>query len=135
MPDDKIPVDPDLPQSNEKLEGIELRKLDAEVKLIEAKAGEYRQRFIVRWVTVAIGVIVVVAMFVVLIHLSHSSIRGYLAPSSASFMVAIVVAPILSITTVTVAMFVGAFRKFDEGDLEKAGNGVTGIASVLKSGS
>lgn len=45
--------------------------------------------------------------------------------------VAAIVGPIVSITTVTVALFIGAFRKFEKKDLDTMADGAPTSTSIL----
>ncbi|MGV6802129.1 MAG: hypothetical protein ACWA5L_09440 [bacterium] len=38
----------------------------------------------------------------------------------------------MSITAITIAFFVGAFRKFEDKDIEKMGNGVANAANMMR---
>ncbi|MGA0543622.1 hypothetical protein [Neotabrizicola sp. VNH66] len=68
-----------------------------------------------------------------LAHLVHNTFWGPFHFASGAFSVAMIVAPIASITAITAALFVGAFRKFDEKDLEALGNGAAGAYNTFRS--
>lgn len=127
------------------------KQIDVEAKLLDLSADlqrlstrELGQRFWIRWIAISTGVIVIALMVAIMAHLMHESFsyaekensiwRTFLF-SSPSVGVAMIVAPILSITTITVAIFVGAFRRFDDSDVKSIGTGATGAVSSYFSGS
>ncbi|MDF1620943.1 hypothetical protein [Pseudothioclava nitratireducens] len=114
-------------------EALELRLLDAEQKNLDLIKKESGQRFWIRWIAVGVGVAVILAMSALLTHLVHEVFWGPFLVASPAFAVAMLVAPITSITAITVALFVGAFRKFDDKDMETLGNGAAGAFNVFKS--
>lgn len=67
-----------------------------------------------------------------LVHLVHSVFWGPFVFVSPAFAVAMIVAPVVSITAITVSLFIGAFKKFDDKDLETIGNGAMGAAGMFK---
>lgn len=136
---ERIPqLDPTLskePSSVEKIaerENLEFDLLKAEAKLIKLSHRETWQRYMIKWAAVITGLVVIAAMGFVLWHLVHSVFWGPFMRGSAAFSVVIVTAPIVSITTITVALFVGAFRRFEDKDLETMGNGVAGAANLIR---
>lgn len=138
MPDNIPPVDPDLNPSglpqNGRREELEFELLEAEASLNRLAHREIGQRYIIKWVAVLTGVLVILGMAVTLWHMVHSVFWGPFVFANAAFTVAMIVAPITSITAITVALFVGAFRKFEENDLESMGNGVAGAANFMRGG-
>jgi hypothetical protein len=107
---------------------LEADLLASEAKLLRLAGKEAGQRHVIRWIAVSTGLVVIAGMFGVLYHTLHMiSWWPWLRPPS-TFMIVIVAGPVASITTITVALFIGAFRKFEEKDAESAANGVsTGI--------
>lgn len=134
MSDDIPPIDPDLPTSNASQETLELRLLSLEDENLYLKRREYGQRHKIRWIAVGTGAVVILAMLAIMGHLLHHIYWGPFMRPNPSFAVAMIVAPIASITAITVALFVGAFRKFDDKDLEAMGNGAAGAANLFRGG-
>ncbi|WP_273283207.1 hypothetical protein [Pseudooceanicola atlanticus] len=138
MPDKIPPVDPDLsqrdPTRDKRREELEFELLEAEAKLKQLAHREIGQRYVIKWVAVVSGVLVIIGMACALTHLVHKVFWGPFVFASPAFTVAMIVAPIASITTITVALFVGAFRRFEDKDLESFGNGVNAGASVFRGG-
>ncbi|MBA98008.1 MAG: hypothetical protein COB29_09945 [Sulfitobacter sp.] len=136
MPDDIPPIDPDLIHDGSSQyagrEELEFELLEAEASLKRLAHRELGQRYIIKWVAVSTGVIVILGMSGALWHMVHSVIWGPFVFANAAFSVAMIVAPITSITAITVALFVGAFRKFEEKDLEVVGSGVAGAANFMR---
>ena len=107
----------------------EFELLETERLLRKLQRREYGQRISLRWIAVATGLIVIVCMGLGLAHVMHSIGLYSYRPINASLYVALVVAPILSITSITVALFIGAFRRFEDRDLDTA---TDGAASAFK---
>ena len=139
MSEGEIPtVDPDLSADgatrNSRRERLEFELLEAEAALRNLAHREIGQRYIIKWVAVISGVIVIVGMAATLWHLVHSVFWGPFVFVSPAFSVAMIVAPIVSITTITVALFVGAFRKFEDKYIEVVNGGVTGALNIMRGG-
>ncbi|MFK4794235.1 hypothetical protein [Sphingobium sp. ZW T5_29] len=113
----------DLPTESEgsrRFVDLELRLLDADAKAKENLNREADQRYFLRWGAVALSVAVVAGMAFMLYHVGYYMLSKSVANVPAAFLVAIYVAPIVSMTTVSLALLVAAFRAFKDGD-EKAG--------------
>lgn len=111
---------------------LELLTLEAQLKGYAKK--EASQRYIIKWVAVAIGILVILSMLTILGHALHRLHWWPLLRPSPAFMVVIVAAPVASITTITIAFFIGAFRKFDDKDADRAANGVATGLNVYRGG-
>jgi hypothetical protein len=120
----------DAPSRNE----LEFELLEVERALSRLLHREINQRYIIKWIAIISGVVVILGMAAALAHLVHMAFLGPFLFASAAFSVAMIVAPVISITTITVAMFVGAFRRFEDKDLEAMGNGAVGAAGFIKGG-
>ena len=114
------PTDPDL----ESLETVksEFDLLEVNAKLERERYREAGQRYWLRWIALGFGVIVIFGMAVVLW-------RAFTVETSS---VGTIIAPIVSITTITVTIFVAAFRKFEAKNLDTVGGGVTRGATMLR---
>jgi len=138
MPDEIPKIDPDLDGDeatrNIRRENIEFEQLEAEAAFKRMAHREVGQRFYIRWVAVVTGVVVTIGMAFVLWHSVHNIFIGPVTFVGPALSVAMIVTPIFSITSITVALFVGAFRKFEEKDLESIGNGIVGAANYVRSG-
>jgi hypothetical protein len=134
------PIKPVLPQnaSVSELEAPEFN--DFEHKLLELsksvktlQQAELRQRIWLRWGAAALGVLVIVGMSLMLWHLMHHLLFfGLFIRVPASVAVVMFVAPVLSITTITVILFIAAFRRFEDKDFDSAGAGLTSGINTLK---
>jgi hypothetical protein len=101
---------------------IELRLLDAGAKSKENVNREADQRFNLRRLAVGMGVILIFGMGVMLYHVAHAVFTPHYFEKPSMYVVAALVAPILSMTTVSIALLVAAFRGFkgsDEADAAK----------------
>lgn len=136
MSDDIPDIDPDLTmgESQADREKLELRLLEAEALFREHGNREAGQRFWLRWIAAMVGVGVIFLMVALLTHLIHQVFWGPILLVGPAFSVAMIIAPITSITAITVVFFIGAFRKFEDKDLEKMGNGVSGAANWMRGG-
>ena len=111
---------------------LEFELLEAEQALRELLTREAGQRYWLRWIAVGTGGLVIFRMAAALWFLANRIFWGPIVVGSPAFSVAIIVAPIISITSITVALFVGAFRKFDDKDLETMGNGLSGTTKLMR---
>ena len=122
--------------TNEKREDSqELKLLGLEATLKGLANREIGQRYLIKWIAIGTGVGVILCMFGILVHMFHQFLWGPFIAASPALSVAMIVAPIVSITTITVAIFIGAFRKFEEKDLEALGNGTLGALNAFKTNS
>ena len=92
---------------------------------------ELVQRYRVQQIAVGMGVSVFVFMAYILFH--HLFCKPLLPPEH-HFSWVLVVAPITSITIITVALFVAAFRRFEDKDSSKVRDGVSLGANVAGQG-
>ena len=134
---DSIPkIDPDIETENlartERRDELEFELLEAEAALRRFNHREVRQRYIIKWLAVISGLIVIVGMSGILWHLVHNAFWGPFLFASPAFSVAMIVAPITSITAITVVLFIGAFRRFEDKDIETAGNGAATSANLFR---
>lgn len=136
MSEDIPPIDTTTTEANRSAdyELLELRLLRMETENQDLKRREYGQRRAIRWIAVGTGIVVILGMAAILTHLVHSTFWGPFHFASGGFSVAMIVAPIASITAITVALFVGAFRKFEDNDIEAIGNGAAGAINMTRGG-
>lgn len=113
-------------------ERLEFELLETDRALRSLQKRERGQSYWLRWIAVGTGCVVIASMATVLTHLFHSLFWGPFFFAGSALAVAMIVAPIASITAITVALFVGAFRKFDDKDLETVGNGAAGAYSAFR---
>ena len=123
------PVPRDTADSNQTRRGQEQREfelLELEAKGRKLQNLESSQRLLLRWLSVALGVIVIVAMMAALCHMAHAALSPSIQYISPAFAVASIVAPIFSITAITVTILIGAFRRFGDRDVD-------GVSAVVPS--
>jgi hypothetical protein len=90
------------------------READQLYSIRERSAG---QRFLLRQIAVTMVVLIIFGMGALLAHVAHWLPNG---PNSMGAVIALHIAPIVSMTTLAIALLVAAFRGFKDGD-EKAG--------------
>lgn len=117
---------------SEDLERLEFELLETDRALRVLQKREAGQRYWLRWIAVFTGILVIAGMSAVLTHLVHRTFWGPFHFASGAFSVAMIVAPIASITAITVALFVGAFRKFDDRDMETIGTGAASTFNMFR---
>lgn len=128
------PVPPRVTPNEDILRRQEQREqefLDAEAKARSLQNREFDQRFWLRWLAVVLGIIVIVFMSIALLHMAHSALSPNIQYLSPAFAVAMIVAPVLSITAITVTILIGAFRRFGDSDLDGSSGAVAGAISAL----
>ena len=104
-------------------------KWEAKSRLLDLRERE--QKYWTRWAALGIGCAVLLLMvFILLYHLFCEP----LLPKNSEFLWIIIVAPITSITVITVALFVAAFRRFEDKDSDKMHSGVSLGTNVLGQG-
>jgi hypothetical protein len=101
-------------------EDIEFRLLNADARAKDNINREHDQRYFLRWLAVIMTVVLMLAMGCLLGHVAHSFKGLSNAGLAAAFLIALYVAPIVSMTTLSLALLVAAFRGYRDGD-EKAG--------------
>jgi len=136
MAEDIPPIDTlDLRENddlNKRIALLEFDRLEAESKLLRYQHRETQQRYVLKWGVVILGLIVIIFMACVLMHLSPKAIWGPFFLGSPAFSVAMIVAPITSITAIVITFFVGTFRKFEDHDVQKLGDSVAGAAAIMR---
>jgi hypothetical protein len=111
---------------------LEYQVLELSKSVLTIQRAELSQRLILRWLAAVVGLLTIGGMAGMLAHVVHQSFWGPIMTVSPSFAVAMFVGPVLSITTITVALFVAAFRKFDEKDVETVGSGALNSLNMLR---
>lgn len=142
MADDEPPPPPNDPlnAASSPMAGLEERiaKLESQQDLDKLSAeglerqlliSEIRQRIWIRWLTIGLALIVMIFMAAVLWHSVHSYFRGSYVMVPHALAVAMFLGPVVSITTITVMLAIGAFRKLHDQDI-----GPAGIASLAAEG-
>lgn len=102
--------------SSRKFVDIELRLLDADAKAKENLNREADQRYWLRWAAVAVAFAIILGMGYMLGHVGYYILSRHGIGAPAAFLVAVYVAPIVSMTTIALALLVAAFRAFKSGD-------------------
>lgn len=149
MPDDLPPAPPEEPadagekifaELEQRIAELELQRdlgrLSAEGKARELFVREISQRIWIRWVAICLAVAVMVFMGCVLWHAVHAYFWGPFVTVPQSVAIAMFLGPIVSITTITVMLAIGAFRKFRDDDVGPVGASTLaaeGAKSVLGS--
>jgi hypothetical protein len=133
MADDIPPVppettNPDVNRRDQDQREFDLLRFEADGRKLQNL--ESVQRLWLRWLSVALGIIVIVAMVVALWHMAHAALSPSIQYISPAFAVASIVAPIFSITAITVTILIGAFRRFGDRDLEGASAVIPSIMST-----
>lgn len=100
---------------------IEGNSLSGEAKMRALLINEIEQRLNIRRFSAGLGLLVIVGMSFLLWHVLHHAFLSLNYPFlrfPAAFSIAIFLAPVISITTITVMLFIGAFRRFKDADLD-----------------
>lgn len=133
------PVDPalvltDSPNRSKHVERLEEQLLEAETASLKLANTEKNQRLRMRWIAVAVGVIVIFVMLGGFVHAAHQLTKpSYFEPTT-GVILALVATPVFSVTTLAGALFVAAFGKFRERELGAAAKGVGGLVDKIPGG-
>ena len=108
---------------------LEFTSLEWEQESLQLDLRERKQKQLIRWAALCIGCAVLLLMiFILLYHL----FCGPLLPKTSEFSWVIIVAPITSITVITVALLVAVFRRYEETDLNKIREGISAGINMMK---
>jgi hypothetical protein len=97
---------------------LENRKLNQESAQRDLLIKEIKQRILLRNFAAALGVIIIVVMAIILGHTVHRYTVGPFIVVSPAIAIAMFVGPITSITTITIMLLIGSFRRFKDDDME-----------------
>lgn len=114
-----------------RLADLEIRLLDAGAKAKENLNREADQRYYLRWLAVLVGLVIIALMGGMLWHMTHQIFFGPFLAVSSSYAMTLVIAPIVSMTTITITLFVAAFRGFKKDDEESAASAMTDSAKAV----
>ncbi|OLP57941.1 hypothetical protein BJF93_13980 [Xaviernesmea oryzae] len=99
-------------------EKMDAAALSAEALHRDLLISEVKQRIRVRYFTVGIAVTVIVFMAAAMMHAAHHYFWGAFVLIPPAVAIAMFVAPLVSITTVTIMLLIGAFRRFKDDDMD-----------------
>jgi hypothetical protein len=139
MADNFVPTDPtgsETPLSDARLDAlqkriaelegkIELESLSAEGQQRQLLLREIEQRIGIRFWTSILAVVMLCLMAFVLWYATHRYLGYPASQKTPAIVIALYVAPIASMTTITVMLLVGAFRRFKEDEF-----GPVNLASI-----
>lgn len=133
-PPSKVPPIDEQPSSDEpdRYEALQFRGLEAEAKAKEHLNREGDQRYWLRWLAVAVCVAIMVGMGTMLWHVAHKLMTLKTFGASTSYIIAVYVAPIISMTTLAIALLVAAFRGFKDGDGDTSAKAMSEGAKIGK---
>jgi uncharacterized membrane protein len=110
-----------------------LGSLTAEAQYRDLLISEIQQRINVRHWVIGIAMLVMVFMGGIITHAAHHYFWGPVVLIPASVAIVMFLAPVVSITTITVMLLIGAFRRFKDDDMDKVN--VTSLAAeAVKAG-
>lgn len=117
-------------------EKLAFGELTAEAQLRRLLMKEIEQRIWVRWLAIGIALATMCFMGLTVAHVVHKIFIGPFVVVPQTLAIAMFVAPIASITAITIMLSIGAFRKFKDEDMsgvnlaslaaESARSGLTG---------
>lgn len=129
----KVPVvdEPPIPEEPDRYEALQFRGLEAEAKAKEDVNREADQRYMLRWIAVAATLSIIIGMGCVLGHVVHKLMTLKTFGAGTAYIIAVYVAPIVSMSGLSIALLVAAFRGFKDGDGD---TGANAVAEGLKVG-
>lgn len=108
------------------------RLLTAEDKERDLRLQEIEQRMAIRRWTARLAALTVVMMCLLVGWTKYSYGLMWLILAPKAYVIALIVAPILSVTTITVALLLGAFRRFKDDDPEQIATTGAPLGAALK---
>jgi hypothetical protein len=130
--------DPDIPTPNpttdwrEKRELAEYNQIVSETALNKSNAGEIRQRIWIRAFVVIMATAVVALMFCAFYHILHQIFGFRYMFMQTGAMIALVLAPVASISSITIALLFGVFRGYKDADAAAASAAVAASVTAAK---
>ena len=109
----------------------ELENLDVEAKLWELTEKSQKQKLQIQWWAVGTGVTVTVFMALFLVLILSTIMFQYPSGIKPVLGTAAIIGPIVSITTVTGALFIGAFGGTKGSDISKVADGAASTAAKV----
>ena len=124
---------PNIPDRREELE---YDRLETDVEILKSFKNEIDQRIIIKKRAMIVGITVMCLFFAVLACAIHSvnCMQSEFMMKNVAVAIALIVAPIVSITAIAITFFIGAFRKFDDRDIRTAGLGLAEAAKKASVG-
>jgi hypothetical protein len=112
------------PVTVDRYEEFQFRALEAEAKAKEHLNREADQRYFLRWLAVASCLAIIIGMGYLLSHVVHKlmTLNTFGAPSA--YIVAVYVAPIVSMSTLSISLLIAAFRGFKDSDGETSAKAI-----------
>lgn len=130
----KVPEIDEQPPAEEpdRYEALQFRGLEAEAKAKEHINREADQRYWLRWLAVVACVSIIVGMGWMLSHVVHTLMTMKAFGAGSGYIIAVYVAPIVSMSGLSIALLVAAFRGFKDGDGDTGTKAITETAKVGK---
>lgn len=118
---------PEHDENARRRDALELDLLETDLDQSKAVTDEIKASIAIKYAAVSIGAIVVLVFFSVLgFALCHAIwMPNGFGIDNVAVAIALIVAPITSITAIVIALFIGAFRKYNEKDVQTAGRGIS----------
>lgn len=135
--EDATPDSSVISELERRLADLELQtdvaKLSGEAKYRDLLIEEIQQRINMRYWVVLISIIVMLFMAGALTHAAHEYFWGSFLTIPQAVAIAMFLAPIISISTITIMLLIGAFRRFKDDDVDRV-NIPSLAAEAAKSG-
>ncbi|MCA1365910.1 hypothetical protein I6F15_00605 [Bradyrhizobium sp. BRP14] len=110
-----------ISELEQRIAALELKadndKLSGEAKYRELLIDEIQQRIYMRNWVIVISILVMIFMAGALTHAAHSYFWGPLLTIPQAVVIAMFVGPVVSISTITIMLLIGAFRRFKDDDM------------------
>jgi hypothetical protein len=109
--------------------------LTRDAKEKQDRSAEIQQRMKIRWRISVVAVVVLVLLFLLaisglcLVFARTPIFLGHMLTVPSGYAIALFVAPVASITAITVGLIYGAFRQYKEDDLDSFAQPIAGVAS------
>ena len=117
-------------------DALDIDRLASDLEYSKAVTKEINTSIFIKKVAVYFGICVVLIFFAVLAFAICNVIwmPPELRVDEVAIVIALIVAPFTSITAIVIAFFIGAFRKFNDRDIQTMGNGFSNLAMKVSGG-
>ena len=130
MTNNKVVPPADIEIDSARYISIEERSLEASAREKENRNKEAEQRIFLRTAAVILAVVVMLAMVAMFLYVTHLFVAKGIPEDSPVYVIVALIAPVVSVTAISIAFLLGVFRGYKDVDGDKA---IQAVADVARS--